>query len=171
MPVRVPAGAGGPLRGSGAAAPGGALCAIDASARPRFWRTCGPRILRRQSERPWLRLTVVPTLIDCCPGQPGSRLCRSAEGSRTQSRTPRGDPAKAPGGQGGRLLSSVPLLIPVRQVGWVRRSWAAVGPDAGMPKRPAGSVGPRGGSRGPRPDELGGPRWPRWRTSRGSDRG
>jgi hypothetical protein len=38
------------------------------------------------------------------------------------------------------------------------------------PKRP-GSVGRRGGSRGPRPDELGGPGWPRWRASRGSGRG
>jgi hypothetical protein len=40
-----------PLRGSGAAAPGGALRAIDPSARPRSWRTCGPRRLRRQSQR------------------------------------------------------------------------------------------------------------------------
>ena len=35
-------------RGDGAAAPGGALRAIDSSARPRSWRTCGPRRLRRQ---------------------------------------------------------------------------------------------------------------------------
>ena len=39
-----------PPRGSGAAAPSGALRAIDPSARPRSWRTCGPRRLRRQSE-------------------------------------------------------------------------------------------------------------------------
>jgi hypothetical protein len=39
-----------PPRGSGVAAPGGALRAIDASARPRSWRTCGPRRLRRQSQ-------------------------------------------------------------------------------------------------------------------------
>jgi hypothetical protein len=32
----------GPLRGSGAAAPGWALRAIDSSARSRSWRTCGP---------------------------------------------------------------------------------------------------------------------------------
>jgi hypothetical protein len=36
--------------GSGAAAPSGALRAIDPSARPRLWRTFGPRRLRRQSE-------------------------------------------------------------------------------------------------------------------------
>jgi hypothetical protein len=41
-----------PPRGSGAAAPGGALRAIDASARPRSWRPCGPRRLRRQSHLP-----------------------------------------------------------------------------------------------------------------------
>ena len=40
----------GPPRGSGAAAPHGALRAIDSSACPRSWRTCGPRRLRRQSE-------------------------------------------------------------------------------------------------------------------------
>jgi hypothetical protein len=39
-----------PLRGSGAAAPIGALRAIDPSARPRLGRTAGPRRLRRQSE-------------------------------------------------------------------------------------------------------------------------
>jgi uncharacterized membrane protein YkvA (DUF1232 family) len=39
----------GPPRGSGAAAPSGALRAIDSTARPRSWRTCGPRRLRRQS--------------------------------------------------------------------------------------------------------------------------
>ena len=37
-------------RGSGAAAPCDALGAIDASACPRSWRTCGPRRLRRQSQ-------------------------------------------------------------------------------------------------------------------------
>ena len=37
-----------PLRGSGAAAPSGALRAIDSSARPRSWRTFGPCRLRRQ---------------------------------------------------------------------------------------------------------------------------
>jgi hypothetical protein len=47
--------AGGP-RGSGAAAPGGALRAIDPSAWPRSWRTFGPRRLRRQS-RPALVAT------------------------------------------------------------------------------------------------------------------
>jgi hypothetical protein len=36
-------------RGGGAAAPSGALRAIDPSARPRSWRTFGPRRLRRQS--------------------------------------------------------------------------------------------------------------------------
>jgi hypothetical protein len=39
-----------PLRGSGAAAPGGALRAIDPSARPRSWPAFGPRRLRRQSQ-------------------------------------------------------------------------------------------------------------------------
>ena len=39
-----------PLGGSGAAAPSGALRAIDSSARPRSWRPFGPRRLRRQSE-------------------------------------------------------------------------------------------------------------------------
>jgi hypothetical protein len=39
-----------PLRGGGAAAPGGALRAIDSSARPRLGRTCGPRRLRRRSQ-------------------------------------------------------------------------------------------------------------------------
>jgi hypothetical protein len=39
-----------PPRGSGAPAPYGALRAIDSSARPRSWRTFGPRRLRRQSE-------------------------------------------------------------------------------------------------------------------------
>jgi hypothetical protein len=39
-----------PLGGSGAARPSGALRAIDASARPRSWRTCGPSRLRRQSQ-------------------------------------------------------------------------------------------------------------------------
>jgi hypothetical protein len=38
-----------PTRGSGAAAPQGALRAIDSTAHPRSWRTCGPRRLRRQS--------------------------------------------------------------------------------------------------------------------------
>ena len=37
-------------RGSGAAAPGGALRAINSSARPRSWRTFGPRRLRRPSQ-------------------------------------------------------------------------------------------------------------------------
>src|SRR6266540_3199530 len=40
----------GPPWGRGAAAPQGALRAIDSSARPRFWRTFGPRRLRRQYE-------------------------------------------------------------------------------------------------------------------------
>jgi hypothetical protein len=40
----------GPPQGSGAAAPSGALRAIDSTARPRSWRTCGPRRLRRQSQ-------------------------------------------------------------------------------------------------------------------------
>jgi hypothetical protein len=50
-----------PFGGSGAAAPQGALRAIDPSARPRSWRTFGPRRLRRQSQacpgchRPWCR--------------------------------------------------------------------------------------------------------------------
>ena len=39
----------GPPRGNGAAAPSSALRAIDPSARPRSWRTCGPRHLRRRS--------------------------------------------------------------------------------------------------------------------------
>jgi hypothetical protein len=39
-----------PRRGSGAAAPSGALRAIDPSARPRSWRTFGPRRLRRHSD-------------------------------------------------------------------------------------------------------------------------
>jgi hypothetical protein len=39
-----------PPRGSGAAAPAGALRAIDSTARPRSWRPCGPRRLRRQSK-------------------------------------------------------------------------------------------------------------------------
>jgi len=39
-----------PPRGSGAAAPDGALRAADPSARPRSWRTCGPRRLRRHSQ-------------------------------------------------------------------------------------------------------------------------
>jgi hypothetical protein len=39
-----------PLGGSGAARPQGALRAIDSSAWPRSWRTCGPRRLRRQSQ-------------------------------------------------------------------------------------------------------------------------
>jgi hypothetical protein len=39
----------GPPRGSGAAAPSGALRAIDSTARPRSWRAFGPRRLRRQS--------------------------------------------------------------------------------------------------------------------------
>jgi hypothetical protein len=39
-----------PPRGSGAAAPSGALRAIDPSARPRSWRTYGPSRLRRQSQ-------------------------------------------------------------------------------------------------------------------------
>jgi hypothetical protein len=37
-------------RGSGAARPSGALRAIDSTAWPRSWRTCGPRRLRRQSQ-------------------------------------------------------------------------------------------------------------------------
>jgi hypothetical protein len=40
----------GPPRGSCAAAPSGALRAIDSTARPRSWRTYGPRRLRRQSD-------------------------------------------------------------------------------------------------------------------------
>jgi hypothetical protein len=40
----------GPPRGSGAAAPEGALRAIDSTARPHSWRTFGPRRLRRQSD-------------------------------------------------------------------------------------------------------------------------
>jgi len=40
----------GPLRGSGAAAPSGALRAIDASARPRLGPAFGWRRLRRQSQ-------------------------------------------------------------------------------------------------------------------------
>jgi hypothetical protein len=44
--------------------------------------------------------------------------------------TPEAILPKAPGGQGGRLPPA-PLLIAVRQVGWARRPWAAVGPDAG----------------------------------------
>src|SRR5512133_668146 len=39
-----------PLGGSGAAAPSGALRAINPSARPRLWRTFGPRHLRWQSQ-------------------------------------------------------------------------------------------------------------------------
>ena len=39
-----------PPRGSGADRPQGALRAIDSSACPRSWRTCGPRRLRRQSQ-------------------------------------------------------------------------------------------------------------------------
>ena len=39
-----------PPQGSGAAAPGGALRAIDSSASLRSWRTCGPCRLRRQSQ-------------------------------------------------------------------------------------------------------------------------
>ena len=37
-------------RGNGADRPSGALRAIDSTACPRSWRTCGPRRLRRQSE-------------------------------------------------------------------------------------------------------------------------
>jgi hypothetical protein len=40
----------GPLRGCGAARPQGALRAIDSTACPHSWRTCGPRRLRRQSD-------------------------------------------------------------------------------------------------------------------------
>jgi len=40
-----------PHRGGGAAAPSGALRAFHPSARPRSWRTFGPRRLRRQSQR------------------------------------------------------------------------------------------------------------------------
>jgi hypothetical protein len=51
----------GPPRGSGAAAPSGALRAIDASARPRSWRTFGPRRLAAAiSSLPWLPPRVVP---------------------------------------------------------------------------------------------------------------
>ena len=51
--------------------------------------------------------------------------------------TPRGDLPKPWEGRGVWLLLSAPLLVPVRQVGWVERSWAAVGPDAGEhSKRP-----------------------------------
>ena len=40
----------GPPQGSGAARPQGALRAIDSTACPHSWRTCGPRRLRRQSD-------------------------------------------------------------------------------------------------------------------------
>jgi hypothetical protein len=49
----------GPLRGSGSDRPQGALRAIDASARPRSWRTFGPRRLRQHFSLPWLPRTVV----------------------------------------------------------------------------------------------------------------
>jgi hypothetical protein len=48
--VNAPAPTVAPLGGSGAATPQGALRAIDSPARPRSWRTCGPRRLRRQSQ-------------------------------------------------------------------------------------------------------------------------
>jgi hypothetical protein len=53
-PSNAPGGARWPPSGSGAARPSGALRAIDPTAWPRSRRTCGPRHLRRQSQRPWL---------------------------------------------------------------------------------------------------------------------
>jgi hypothetical protein len=45
------------------------------------------------------------------------------------------------------------------------------GPGCWTAPQQPGSVGRRGGNRGPRQDELGGPRWPRWRASQRSGRG
>jgi hypothetical protein len=55
----------GPPQGSGAARPSGALRAIDSSAWPRSWRTCGPRRLRRQSQ---------PALVATYSGAEGTTL-------------------------------------------------------------------------------------------------
>jgi hypothetical protein len=54
--------------GSGAARPGGALRAIDASACPRCWRTFGPRRRRRRSE---------PALVATHGAAVGTPCCRS----------------------------------------------------------------------------------------------
>jgi hypothetical protein len=54
-------------QGNGAAAPSSALRAIDPSARPRSWRTFGPRHLRRQSEPD---LVATQCGAASCRGQP-----------------------------------------------------------------------------------------------------
>jgi hypothetical protein len=66
-----------PLRGSGAAAPGGALRAIDSSARPRPWRTYGPRRLRRQSDPEALATqgSAPPPGKQCMPLSPEDAAC------------------------------------------------------------------------------------------------
>jgi hypothetical protein len=55
-------------------------------------------------------------------GQPGSRFCRSAKAAGATKDAARRSCPKLQKGRGGRLLLSAPLLIPVRQVGWVRKS-------------------------------------------------
>jgi len=62
------------LGGSGAAAPSGALRAIDQSARPRLGQTFGRRRLRRHLSRPWLPSWVVPaTMVLASRRQPSGR--------------------------------------------------------------------------------------------------
>jgi hypothetical protein len=69
-----------PRRGGGAAAPSGALRAIDSSARPRSWRTYGPRRLRRQSQPACMPRKVVR------PDRGHTSPVRSLDGSLSTTR-------------------------------------------------------------------------------------
>jgi hypothetical protein len=69
--------------GSGAAAPGGALRAIDSLACPRSWRTFGPRRLRRQSE-----LGLAATQRDTAADTADSRSNRSVGDDSTDRAQP-----------------------------------------------------------------------------------
>jgi hypothetical protein len=99
-------------RGSGASARQGALRAIDSFRRSRSWRTCGPRRLRRQSQR-----DLVTTYRGACASRLDSKAVAEASmpssGSASHRRHSGADEWTVvfPHFSGVALLDSVPLNL------------------------------------------------------------
>jgi hypothetical protein len=95
-----------PPRGSSAAAPRGALRAIDRSACPRSWRTCGSRRLRRQSQlRHGYHSAWYCSRPPQCPGGDGQHLSRCCP-----LRWPEPGPGCRPGPQQPGHPTAAPLV-------------------------------------------------------------
>jgi hypothetical protein len=107
-----------PPRGSGAAAPGGALRAIDSSARPCSWWTFGPHHLRRQSEPALVTTHGGADLGRLLTGQPGSRSCRSAKAAGSNQGRREAILPKAPEGQWRAAAAVCAVAVP-GQAGWL----------------------------------------------------